>query len=185
MSQVQDQYIFAELAKDVLQPSLPDVISAGLSVVFCGINPGMRAVASGHHFDGHGNRFWRVLHLAGFTPELMHAENDRELLAHRCGLTSAVGRPTVRADQVSAHELQASTSTLLQKIEHYHPSYIAFLGKAAYAAISGQRQISWGYQRARFGRSKVWILPNPSGLNRGFCLDDLVVAYRALYLAID
>nr|WP_081862395.1 G/U mismatch-specific DNA glycosylase [Cupriavidus sp. SK-3] len=164
--------------------SLPDAMSEGLAVVFCGINPGMRAVATGHHFEGNGNRFWRALHLAGFTPELMRAENDRDLLAHRCGLTTAVGRPTARADQLSLHEFLESTSALLKKIELYRPTYIAFLGKAAYAAISGQRHVLWGRQNAMFGGSKVWVLPNPSGLNRSFSLDDLVGAYRELYLAI-
>jgi len=164
--------------------TLPDVIAAGLAVVFCGINPGMRAVETGHHFEGHSNRFWRVLHLAGFTPEQMRPANDRDLLKHRCGLTTVVSRPTARADQLSAHEFHDSTAALRDKIELHQPAYIAFLGKAAYAAISGQREIHWGRQSTMFGGSEVWLLPNPSGLNRSFSLNDLVEAYRELYLAI-
>ena len=164
--------------------ALPDVMAAGLAVVFCGINPGMRAVATGHHFEGHSNRFWRVLHLAGFTPEQMQPANDQDLLKHRCGLTTVVSRPTARADQLSSHEFRDSTAALRGKIELHHPAYLAFLGKAAYAAISGQRELQWGRQASTFGGSGVWLLPNPSGLNRSFSLNDLVEAYSALYLAI-
>jgi len=67
--------------------ALPDIIAGRLAVVFCGINPGMTAAAVGHHFAGRGNRFWRVIHLAGFTPEEILPENDRTILRHRCGLT--------------------------------------------------------------------------------------------------
>lgn len=166
-----------------IAPALPDIISQGLAVIFCGINPGIRAATTGHHFAGNGNRFWRALHLAGFTPELMRPEHDRDLLAHGYGLTTAVARATARADALSSLELRASTSTLRKKIEFYRPAYLAFLGKAAYAAIAGRREISWGRQEATFGGSKVWTLPNPSGLNRSFSLDDLAAAYRELLLA--
>ena len=47
---------------------LEDILADQLDVIFCGINPGMTAAAQGHHFAGRGNRFWRTLHLAGFTP---------------------------------------------------------------------------------------------------------------------
>jgi len=184
MTAIQDPRLCSDSTQHPQSQSLPDVMAQDLAVVFCGINPGMRAAAVGHHFEGNGNRFWRVLHLAGFTPELMRPEMDRDLLIHRCGLTTAVGRPTIRADQLARHEFLESTSALLKKIDFHRPAYIAFLGKAAYIAISGQQQVAWGSQGTTFGGAKVWILPNPSGLNRSFGLDDLVKAYRELYLAI-
>jgi TDG/mug DNA glycosylase family protein len=162
--------------------TLPDIIAKDLAVVFCGINPGLRSAVIGHHFSGRNNRFWRVIHLAGFTPEQIRAENDRTLLAHGCGLTTAVERPTVRADELSRHEFLAASAALGQKIERYGPRYIAFLGKAAYSTISGQRKVEWGPQPTAFAGAKAWVLPNPSGLNRAFNLDDLVQAYRQLYL---
>jgi TDG/mug DNA glycosylase family protein len=51
--------------------SLPDILEPGLNVVFCGINPGLLAASTGHHFAGRGNRFWATVHLAGFTPDLL------------------------------------------------------------------------------------------------------------------
>ncbi|HEY2623965.1 MAG TPA: uracil-DNA glycosylase family protein, partial [Dyella sp.] len=59
---------------------LPDIIAPRLAVLFCGINPGMLAAATGHHFAGRANRFWRVIHLAGFTPQEIQPENDRQIL---------------------------------------------------------------------------------------------------------
>lgn len=160
--------------------TLPDILEKGLSVVFCGINPGMRAATAGHHFTGGGNRFWRAIHFAGFTPERIAPENDRTILKYGCGLTTAVERPTVRADELSKHEFLAASASLEKKIEHFAPRYVAFLGKVAYSSIAGLRKVEWGLQPVTFGGSNVWILPNPSGLNRAFSLDDLVCDYRQL-----
>lgn len=164
---------------------LEDILAEHLAVMFCGINPGMTAAAQGHHFAGRSNRFWRTLHLAGFTPEEIRPENDRSILQSRCGLTTVVERPTARADQLSLHEFKAAAASFKQKVARYSPRFVAFLGKAAYSALSGQRDIAWGLQSQKFGGASVWILPNPSGLNRGFSLEQLVSAYRQLRLAAE
>ncbi|KII28898.1 DNA glycosylase [Pseudomonas fluorescens] len=162
---------------------LEDILAEHLAVIFCGINPGLTAAAQGHHFAGRGNRFWRALHLAGFTPEEVHPENDRTILQHQCGLTAVVERPTARADQLSLHEFSAAAAAFEQKIVRYAPRFVAFLGKAAYGALSGQREVAWGLQPKTFGGASVWVLPNPSGRNLAFSLDQLVEAYRPLSLA--
>ncbi|AXF21742.1 G/U mismatch-specific DNA glycosylase [Burkholderia pyrrocinia] len=164
--------------------ALPDVIAAHLDVLFCGINPGLAAAATGHHFEGRNNRFWRVLHLAGFTPHEIAPQDDRTILRYGCGLTTVVSRPTASADQLSQAEFGAAATGFEQKIAHHAPRFVAFLGKAAYAALSGQRDIAWGRQAARLARATVWVLPNPSGRNRAFGLDDLVDAYRQLHLVV-
>lgn len=162
---------------------LEDILAEHLAVIFCGINPGVTAAAQGHHFAGRGNRFWRTLHLAGFTQQEVRAENDRTILQYRCGLTAVVERPTARADQLSFHEFTAAAATFEQKITRYAPRFVAFLGKAAYCALSGQRDVAWGRQPKTFGNAAVWVLPNPSGRNLAFTLDQLVDAYRQLKLA--
>lgn len=173
----------AETANADSATFLPDIIEPGLSVLFCGINPGMRAAATGRHFDGRGNRFWRVLHRAGFTPEEFRPENDRELLQHGFGLTTVVSRATARADELSGVEIQAAAAQFELKIQRYAPRFVAFLGKMALAEMSGKRDIQWGLQSSKFGGARVWVLPNPSGLNRAFSLDALVSAYRELRIA--
>ncbi|MGU8082403.1 G/U mismatch-specific DNA glycosylase [Burkholderia pyrrocinia] len=162
--------------------ALPDLIAAHLDVLFCGINPGMTAAATGHHFAGRSNRFWRVIHLAGFTPTEIPPQDDRAILRYGCGLTAVVKRPTASADQLSRAEFIAAAAEFEQKVARHGPRFVAFLGKAAYSALSGQREVAWGLQPARMQRASVWVLPNPSGRNLAFGLDDLVDAYRQLYL---
>jgi TDG/mug DNA glycosylase family protein len=166
-----------------MSSELPDLIGEGLTVLFCGINPGMTAATAGHHFVNRSNRFWRVLHRAGFTPMEISPEQDRCILDYGYGLTTVVQRPTASADQLSPHEFATAAAQFRQKIARHAPRFVAFLGKPAYAALSGRREIAWGRQTEPMEGSIVWVLPNPSGRNRAFTLDGLVDAYRPLHLA--
>ena len=166
-------------------PGLPDILAPNLRVVFCGINPGLKSAALGHHFANRGNRFWKTIYLAGFTSEQIAAENGEFILAYGCGLTTAVERPTSRADELSRDEFERAASGLSAKIAHYSPRYVAFLGKPAFAAIFQRKFASWGKQDVLLGGSKTWVLPNPSGLNRSFGLDQLVRAYTELRIVLD
>jgi TDG/mug DNA glycosylase family protein len=163
---------------------LPDILARRLDVIFCGVNPGLTAAVAGHHFVSGSNRFWRVLHRAGFTPDEISPEHDRTILQYGCGLTTVVERATARADQVAVHEFALAAARFERKIAHYAPRFVAFLGKAAYAALAGQSEIPWGRQADTFGGAAAWVLPNPSGRNRAFTLEQLVGAYRALYRAV-
>ncbi|QJI36630.1 G/U mismatch-specific DNA glycosylase [Pseudomonas sp. ADAK13] len=167
-----------------MKEGLDDILAENLAVIFCGINPGLKAAATGHHFMGRSNRFWRTLHLAGFTPHEVQPENDRTILHYQCGLTTVVERPTARADQLSADEFKAAAAHFESKITRYAPRFVAFLGKAAYSALSGQRDIAWGLQPHALGHSRVWVLPNPSGRNLGFTQAQLAEAYGQLKRAL-
>jgi TDG/mug DNA glycosylase family protein len=145
---------------------LPDVISTSLNVVFCGVNPGMRSAALGLHFANRSNRFWRVLHRAGFTTKQLEPEQAHLLLEYGFGITSAVARPTVSAADLRRPDYIASRPAFERKIAKYRPRYLAFLGKPALSAFMNQRSVSWGLQPTAFGGSTFWVLPNPSGLNR-------------------
>ena len=173
-----------ESASSAVTDGLPDIIAGHLKVLFCGINPGMFAAVTGHHFAGRSNRFWRVIHLAGFTPEEILHQEDHAILKYGCGVTSLVKRPTARADQLLPEEFTSAAAEFELKIARYAPRFVAFLGKAAYSGLSGQRDIAWGLQSARMEGATVWILPNPSGRNRAFGLDHLVEACRQLYLEV-
>src|ERR1700744_3539403 len=108
---------------------LTDILDHGLVVVFVGINPSPMAAATGHRFAGPSNRFWRAIHLAGFSPILLRADQDRSLPQYGCGLISAVSRPTRRASELSRGELAASGDALRAKIDRCRPKWVAFLGK--------------------------------------------------------
>lgn len=162
---------------------LPDVISTSLKVVFCGINPGMQSAAVGLHFANRSNRFWRVLHLAGFTPRQLEPEEASLLLDFGCGITSAVTRPTVSARDLNRADFMAARPAFERKIEKYGPKYLAFLGKPALSVFLNRRDLRWGLQPEALGGSAVWVLPNPSGLNCAFTIAMLTVAYRELFEA--
>jgi double-stranded uracil-DNA glycosylase len=157
-----------------------DVLDRDLVVVFCGLNPSKEAAASGHNFGSASNRFWRALQLAGFTPHRIAPANDRTLLRFGCGITAAVGRGTRSAAEVRRSEFAGVAPAFERKIAHYRPQVIAFLGKTAYGAMTGQRDLEWGPQAIAFGPARAWLLPNPSGLNRAFTLERLVDHYSRL-----
>lgn len=163
---------------------LTDIIAHNLDVIFCGINPGLKSADDGHHFSGRSNRFWRVLHQSGFTHYEVEAVHDTDILNFGYGLTTAVARATSRADELSKEEFDSSLETFTTKITEFEPRYVAFLGKVAYKAFSKKKEILWGPQDEDFCSAKVWVLPNTSGLNRGFSLEDLVAYYKEFYLAI-
>jgi TDG/mug DNA glycosylase family protein len=165
--------------------TLPDILGPGLFTVFCGINPGLSAAASGHHFVGRSNRFWPVLHLAGFTPFILDPSDDAQLLAYGYGITAVVPRATRSAIEVGVTDLRVGLRDLEEKIGDIRPRTIAFLGKPAWVVFSGRKSVPWGQQPEAFGGVEAWVLPNPSGLNRGFSLADLVTAYSELRLAIE
>jgi TDG/mug DNA glycosylase family protein len=166
-----------------MSTGLPDVIAGQLSVLFCGINPGLAAAASGHHFEGRGNRFWRVIHLAGFTTEELRPQDARRILDYGCGLTTVVDRPTAGADELSKQDFVEAAVGFETKVATYAPRFVAFLGKAGYAALTGAREIAWGRQATALQGATAWVLPNPSGRNRAFSLEQLVDAYRELRVA--
>lgn len=140
---------------------LSEILTPGLSVVFCGLNPALSAVRDGHNFSNPSNRFWRVLHLAGFTPRLLRADEERALLQYGCGLTSAVSRPTKSASELKKQDYLSAAPVLETKIRKFAPANLAFLGKAAYAAISLRANVEWGRQPEEFAGAGVWLLPNP------------------------
>ena len=162
----------------------PDILAEGLEVVFCGINPATTAAVAGHNFSSGSNRFWTALHLAGFTDRRLKPHEERQLLVYSCGITAVVDRPTRRAEEITSAEFAAARPAFEAKMRRYAPRSIAFLGKRAVSAMLGQPQLPWGRLPNEFAGMTVWILPNPSGLNRSFTLDTLVTAYTELHRAL-
>ena len=152
---------------------VPDVIAPGLRVLLCGINPGLYSGATGHHFSRPGNRFWPALHRSGFTPEQIHPFEERRLLEHGLGITNFVNRATARADELDNDELRASLSRLESKVRRFKPTWLALLGVTAYRVAFEDSKASIGPQPRIIGHTKLWVLPNPSGLNAHYQLDAL------------
>lgn len=160
--------------------ALGDVVGPGLRVLFCGINPGLVSAETGHHFARPGNRFWPALHLAGFTPRLFRPDEQKGLLGLDLGITNVVARPSARADELTKAELIAGGENLVKKVLTYQPQWLAVVGVTAYRDAFGERKAAMGEQARRIGATRVWILPNPSGLNAHYTLPKLAAAYAEL-----
>ncbi|MEU0396271.1 G/U mismatch-specific DNA glycosylase [Streptomyces sp. NPDC006208] len=142
-----------------------DVVADGLTVLFCGINPGLMSGATGHHFARPGNRFWPVLYLSGFTPRQLAPAEQRELLDHGLGITNVVARTTARADELSDEELRTGGRLLTEKVARLRPQWLAVVGVTAYRTAFGERTARIGRQERTIADTRIWVLPNPSGLN--------------------
>ena len=156
------------------------MIAPDLAVLFVGINPGLYTAAIGHHFGRPGNRFWPALHAGGFTPRLFSPYEERDLLPLGYGITNVVARATATADELAPAELREGGRRLAGKARRYRPRILAFLGIGAYRAAFGRPRASLGEQGERLGPSRVWILPNPSGLNAHYQAADLARLFRSL-----
>jgi TDG/mug DNA glycosylase family protein len=152
--------------------TLPDVIAPGLEVLFCGINPGLYTAAVGHHFARPGNRFWKALHAGGFTPRVLDPSEERLLLQYGCGITNVASRPSAAADELSREELIEGGRQLAEKVRRYHPRWLAVLGLGAYRTAFARPRATFGPQEETIGGARVWVLPNPSGLNASYRPED-------------
>ncbi len=159
---------------------MPDLISSGLKVLFCGINPSVYSAVVGYHFARPGNRFWPTLHASGFTERLLAPWEQEELLALGCGITNVVERATVSADVLTAEELAQGGRRLEAKVRHYRPRVLAVLGIGAWRTAFGHPRASLGPQPETLGGARVWVLPNPSGLNAHYRPAELARLFREL-----
>lgn len=153
--------------------TVPDLIRPGLGILFSGINPSLYSAAVGYHFARPGNRFWPMLRAGGVTPRLLAPSEGDLLLELGCGITNVVARATTAAAELSGEELIAGGQVLAGKIERFQPRIIAFLGIGAYRAAFGRPRAAIGLQPESFGPTRVWVLPNPSGLNAHYQAADL------------
>jgi TDG/mug DNA glycosylase family protein len=159
--------------------TVPDLIAPGLKVLFCGINPSLYSAAVGHHFARPGNRFWPTLHAADFSERVLAPSEGRLLLERGYGITNVVERATASADELSAEELVEGGRRLERKVFHYRPTCLAMLGITAYRTAFGRRAATLGLQGDSLAGAEIWVLPNPSGRNGHFSINDYVALFRS------
>jgi TDG/mug DNA glycosylase family protein len=158
--------------------TVTDVIAPDLRVLFCGINPGLYTAVTGNHFARPGNRFWPTLHAAGFTERQLEPWEERELLPRGYGITNLVARATATAAELTPQELAAGGAALEEKVRQLRPRCLAVLGISAYRTAFGHRRAELGPQPEPLGGARVWVLPNPSGLNAHYQLPELARLFR-------
>ena len=163
--------------------TIPDVLPpAGepLRVLFCGINPSLYSAATGWHFARPGNRFWPALHLSGFTPRRLAPAEQDLLPGYGLGITNLVARATAQAAELDAAELRAGSERLAALIAGRRPGVLAVAGVTAYRTAFARPRAAVGPQPDALGSARLWVLPNPSGLNASWTLPRIAAAFREL-----
>ena len=159
---------------------VPDLVRPDLAVLLCGINPSLWSGAVGLHFANPSNRLWPVLHGSGWTPARLEPSQTSMVLACGLGITNLVARATARADELTDDEVRAGLPRVEALARQYEPRWVAFLGLGAFRTATGRRRAAVGPQDLELGGARVWLLPNPSGLNASWQLPRLTEAYAAL-----
>lgn len=160
--------------------TIADLIRPDLRVLFCGINPSLYSAAVGHHFARPGNRFWPVLHEAGFINRRISSFEESVLLDAGYGITNLVDRATAKADELMPQEFEEGGRNLERKVAEFRPRIVAFLGVGAYRTAFHRAAAVVGRQSDVIGSAALWVLPNPSGLNAHYQKADLVLLFRSL-----
>ena len=161
-------------------PGVADLVAPELAVLFCGINPGTRSGALGQHFARPGNRFWKVLAGAGFTPHVLAPAQQDELLGYGLGITNLVARTSRAASDLTPGELRRGATALAVTVAEWRPAHVALLGVGAYRSAFGRPRAVVGRQAEQLEGADLWVLPNPSGLQARYQMADMVVLYREL-----
>jgi TDG/mug DNA glycosylase family protein len=173
-----------EAAKDA---TIPDVLPAEgdpFHVLFAGINPGLYSAATGWHFARPGNRFWPALHASGFTPRQLKPSEQNELTGYGLGITNVAPRATAQAAELTRAELREGGQRLAALIAARRPRFIAVLGVTAYRTAFARPKAMIGPQPDPLATARLWILPNPSGLNASWQLPRLAAAFGELNEAL-
>ncbi|HXP18368.1 MAG TPA: G/U mismatch-specific DNA glycosylase [Streptosporangiaceae bacterium] len=160
--------------------TIPDVVADGLRVLFSGINPSLYSAATGYHFARPGNRFWPALHQSGFTSRQLRPDEQQQLLRFELGITNVVARATARAGELDPAELREGGRALAAKVARLGPRWLAIAGVTAYRTAFGNADASVGPQQERLGATRLWVLPNPSGLNAHWSAAALAAEFSRL-----
>ncbi|MFD0688804.1 G/U mismatch-specific DNA glycosylase [Actinomadura fibrosa] len=174
-----------EAARDRVIPDLLPPDGETLRVLFCGINPGLYSGATGLHFARPGNRFWPALHRSGFTDRLLHPSEQHLLPGYGLGITNLAPRTTARADELTEEELREGGRRLMALVERYRPAYLAVAGVTAYRTAFGRPRTAIGPQDEPFGPARLWVLPNPSGLNASWTPEKIAAEFTRLRKAAE
>jgi len=163
--------------------AVPDLVGPDLRLLFCGINPGTLSGQLGLHFARAGNRFWKLLHAAGFTDAVLLPSEQHILPSSGIGITNLVERATAGAGDLQDTELGDGARRLEAKVMTLRPRFVAVLGLQAYRSAFERPKATIGRQPEEMAGAQLWLLPNPSGLQARYQMPEMTTFFRALYLA--
>lgn len=162
---------------------LTDHIRPGVQILFVGINPGLRSAATGHHFAGYSNRFWKLLFESKLVPDPLMYRDDWRLPDWGLGLTNIIQRPSTGSNVLKLREYMAGRKRLIVTVKRYRPRAVALLGVTIYRTLFPEYRtgrIRLGLQPKSLADRPVFVLPNPSGRNAHYSYRAMLTAFRAL-----
>jgi TDG/mug DNA glycosylase family protein len=165
-------------------------------LVFVGINPSIYSVQRGHYFARRGNRFWPAFSRsrlsapirAALGVEALQAEHDQLLPAFGIGFTDVVKVPSATASTLTPADYAEWSPRLFDRLRDWHPDVACFHGVTGFRpfvkwGLGGDpRAVSLGEQppAPQLGRTRLYVVPNPSGANAHVKLADQVAWYDRL-----
>jgi double-stranded uracil-DNA glycosylase len=164
---------------------LHDCVQPGVLVLFVGINPGLRSAQVGHHFAGHSNRFWKLLHESDLVSEPLTYREDRRLSEWQLGLTNIIGRCTAGIDALDPVEYRQGVASLKRKIRRYQPPIVALLGVTIFRMLFSPNEyvkgtLNLGLTTRQLAGAQIFLLPNPSGRNAHYSYRQMLTAFYGL-----
>ncbi len=162
---------------------LNDHIRPGVHILFVGINPGLRSAATGHHFAGHSNRFWKLLYESKLVSKPLTHQDDWRLPDWGLGLTNIIQRPSAGVGTLKPQEYTAGKKRLVATVKRYRPHAVALLGVTIYRMLFSEYRegrINLGMKNETLASRPIFVLPNPSGRNAHYSYRTMLAAFRAL-----
>ena len=164
---------------------LRDCVQPGVLVLFVGINPGLRSAQTGHHFAGHSNRFWKLLHESELVSEPLTFREDRHLPEWQLGLTNIISRCTAGIGVLDPVEYRQGVASLKRKIRRYQPPIVALLGVTIFRMLFSHKEyvkgpLNLGLTTRELAGAQIFLLPNPSGRNAHYSYRQMLTAFQVL-----
>jgi len=148
---------------------LRDILTPNPRLLFVGINPSLRSEQVGHHFASPGNPFWKLLYASKLIPEPLTCDDDKRLLEFGMAMTNLCARASRSAAELTRKEIVAGKAILAKKIKRVGPEVVAFVGLSIYRDYFGKAGTPGaGAKDEVISGARVFVLPNPSGLNASF-----------------
>ena len=141
---------------------LPDVLTPGLKIVFCGSAVGRKSAELGLPYAGPGNKFWPTLFAAGFTPTQWGPADFKKLPSLGYGLTDL--NKIEFGQDAELTGIGDDTDALRAKINKFKPRILAFTAKRPAIIFLARKKVDYGFQAERVADTRIYVLPSPSGL---------------------
>jgi TDG/mug DNA glycosylase family protein len=142
---------------------LPDVLSPGLDIVFCGTAAGAVSARKRAYYAGPGNAFWPTLVAVGLTPVAVAPHEFATLTRWRMGFTDLAKEVAGSDSMLGKRHFDVGRLTAM--VLEYQPRIVAFTGKRAAIEFVGHA-VGYGLLAECIGETRFFVLPSPSGAAR-------------------